>query len=408
MPIPPPPAGPDNLPFALGIELACNPADDGTCSRTVSPASSKTSICRGVYELHYVLEGAAELTEVGGAGRPRASIGAGDSLLVPPGASRQIIRCPRYGGSPDSPQAACADSLIASFGALLDGPAGPGATHFGLSSLVLVLPENLRDDPAGASRAAAEAVANWRSGERVGSLPAGVVRHMLGAVAPAEMPMAAPGGPGAGDLVDGVTRAVGSLFTVVPDWLGLGRWVEVGAGPAVAPPGGPAPPPPATRAPLADRASSVRLRKLTELHGYQFPNQTNTLALAFDPLAEDESSRTPFTFGVEKFNAGHQTPPHVHDESHELFFILSGEGVGFCDGERFPVAAGDAVVFRPGTEHGIDVDPGSKMYCLELMLPNDSFAEFVRAGKAMGKIDNEDLCALISLGCGGVPPAGGG
>lgn len=80
----------------------------------------------------------------------------------------------------------------------------------------------------------------------------------------------------------------------------------------------------------------------------------------FDPLAEEEHIRTPFTFGVECFEAGHLTPPHVHDSSFELFFILSGSGVGFCGDDRFPVTAGDAVVFRPGSVHGIDVSDDGK------------------------------------------------
>lgn len=33
--------------------------------------------------------------------------------------------------------------------------------------------------------------------------------------------------------------------------------------------------------------------------------------------------------------------------------------------------AGDVVVFRPGAVHGIDNGPDSRMYCLELMVPNE-------------------------------------
>lgn len=31
-----------------------------------------------------------------------------------------------------------------------------------------------------------------------------------------------------------------------------------------------------------------------------------------------------FTFGVEIFEPGHKTTPHVHQQAHELFFILAG------------------------------------------------------------------------------------
>mmetsp|Transcript_35857 Transcript_35857/g.90118 ORF Transcript_35857/g.90118 Transcript_35857/m.90118 type:complete len:484 (+) Transcript_35857:258-1709(+) len=145
----------------------------------------------------------------------------------------------------------------------------------------------------------------------------------------------------------------------------------------------------------------TRLRRLTEVDTFQLPNQTNLLALVFDPLGE---SPQPFTFGIEVFQPGHETPPHKHDSAYEVFFILSGSGVAFCDGRRFEVNAGDTIVFPPTSVHGIDNGCGSKMYLLELMLPNDAFAEFVRKGQLTG-LEDEDLCVLIGRGCGmAVPP----
>jgi gentisate 1,2-dioxygenase len=47
------------------------------------------------------------------------------------------------------------------------------------------------------------------------------------------------------------------------------------------------------------------------------------------------------------FQPDHVTPPHVHETAHELFFILSGSGTAFCDGQRFGISAGDVVVFPP-------------------------------------------------------------
>ena len=136
-------------------------------------------------------------------------------------------------------------------------------------------------------------------------------------------------------------------------------------------------------------------KTLAELSAFQLPNQTNRLALMFDPM----DNEVPFTFGVEIFENGHKTNPHTHAVSHELFFILAGEGTGFCDNERFPVTAGDVVVFPPTSLHGIDNSESSKMYCLELMLPNDMFAEFVRQGQPAGKLRAEDMCILLAQGC---------
>jgi hypothetical protein len=39
------------------------------------------------------------------------------------------------------------------------------------------------------------------------------------------------------------------------------------------------------------------------------------------------------------------------------------------------------------------------MYCLELMLPNESFAELVRQGTDTGGLRQDDLCVLASIGC---------
>lgn len=136
-------------------------------------------------------------------------------------------------------------------------------------------------------------------------------------------------------------------------------------------------------------------KTLAELTSFQLPNQTNRLALMFDPM----DHQVPFTFGLEIFEKGHKTKPHTHAVSHELFFILAGDGIGFCDDETFPVTAGDVVVFPPTSLHGIDNGHDSKMYCLELMLPNDMFAEFVRQGQPTGKLRDDDMCIMIAQGC---------
>lgn len=141
--------------------------------------------------------------------------------------------------------------------------------------------------------------------------------------------------------------------------------------------------------------TDISKRSLEDLTTFQLPNQTNRLALVFDPTEEE----IPFTFGLEMFEPGHHTTPHVHKTAHELFFILSGNGVGFCEGHEFGVEPGDAVVFPPGLLHGIDNSHSSRMYCLELMLPNEMFAEFVKNGQPMGGLQADDLCTLIAVGC---------
>ena len=107
----------------------------------------------------------------------------------------------------------------------------------------------------------------------------------------------------------------------------------------------------------------------------------------------------PFLSGIEVFERGHITPPHAHPHAHELFFVLAGSGTAFCDAARMPVAAGDVIAFRPGSVHGIDNGTQSRMYCLAVMLPNEEFAQFIRGGEAVGRLDDDDLCVLASQGC---------
>ena len=190
----------------------------------------------------------------------------------------------------------------------------------------------------------------------------------------------------------------------------------------------------------AQPADSRRLRKLRELTAMHLPQQTNRMALVFDPLNDPVRSRgcrqllqrdtfsfaslmqVPFTFGVEVFEPSHRTTPHQHAVGYELFLILSGapglpsgcalhtrheqaavpagEGSASCNGHTFPVSAGEVVVFPPTSLHAIDNGSGSRhLFSLELMMPNDMFAELVAAGSPAGRLRDEDLCALISAGC---------
>src|SRR5688572_15157620 len=50
---------------------------------------------------------------------------------------------------------------------------------------------------------------------------------------------------------------------------------------------------------------------------------------------------------------GQATQRHHHAESEEIYFVLEGEGDMELDGERRPVAAGDAVLIPPGAWHEI-------------------------------------------------------
>lgn len=142
--------------------------------------------------------------------------------------------------------------------------------------------------------------------------------------------------------------------------------------------------------------SSVHSRSLDEVAAYQMPNQSNKLALVFGPSTHGVS----LTFGLEVFPPGHVTPVHLHHQAHELFFVLSGAGEAICEEERFGVGPGDCVVFPPGVMHGIDnPHQQDKLFCLQMMLPNEDFSEFVESGMKLGRLDDAELCHLFDLHC---------
>jgi len=150
---------------------------------------------------------------------------------------------------------------------------------------------------------------------------------------------------------------------------------------------------------------------------------TNRLLLVFD-------SRTlPFNFALEMFEKHHVTPPHTHPAGHELFYILQGEGMAYCDGYYWPVKAGDTCVFPTESVHAIDNTGPTKMMTLELMVPSNpedliqegvqpwdttclldgttgqvacselSFASAILDGAAAEALSDDDLCGFAPRKC---------
>jgi mannose-6-phosphate isomerase-like protein (cupin superfamily) len=103
-----------------------------------------------------------------------------------------------------------------------------------------------------------------------------------------------------------------------------------------------------------------------------------------------------------------------------LFFVLAGKGEAVFSNsssssqgssqptgpqqqqqQRVQVSPGDVAVFPPGVVHGVDNPGGSQLYCLQMMLPNEFFVEFVRSGEEAGRLDVTDVQALAAAAsCG--------
>ncbi len=123
------------------------------------------------------------------------------------------------------------------------------------------------------------------------------------------------------------------------------------------------------------------------------PNDTNKMVLIFDPT-EDAAN---FVSVVEIFDVGGRTPPNKHEIGQEMFFVLKGEGRAHSEGKSYPIRAGDSMLVPPGCLHEVENTGSSKLYCLTIMMPNDGFAELIRAGQP-APIDDEDWAVIRALG----------
>ncbi|KAI8466610.1 MAG: RmlC-like cupin domain-containing protein [Monoraphidium minutum] len=148
--------------------------------------------------------------------------------------------------------------------------------------------------------------------------------------------------------------------------------------------------------PLSGGPRPLHKRSLAGVRAWQLPNATNQLALMFGPHLDPELS---MTFGVEMFEPGHRTTRHIHTAAYEMFVVLGGEGVGISNGDHVPIRAGDVAVFPPHVVHAIDNPGDRRMYCLQMMLPNDMFAEYVTSGSLLGPLDSADMDGIISGSC---------
>ena len=135
--------------------------------------------------------------------------------------------------------------------------------------------------------------------------------------------------------------------------------------------------------PLFRRAGDCRVSRIA-------PADTNKFVMMVDPLAD----RAPFVSVVEIFDVGGKTPPNVHVEAHEMFYVLSGMGRAYCNGRTYDVARGDTLVLPPGMEHMVENTGPEKLHCLTVMVPNEGFAELIRAGETMA-LDKADSAAIL-------------
>lgn len=136
--------------------------------------------------------------------------------------------------------------------------------------------------------------------------------------------------------------------------------------------------------PLLRRARDCRTSRIK-------PADTNKFVMLVDPIAD----QAPFISVVEIFDVGGKTPPNRHEAAHEMFYVLSGRGRAYCQGEVYEVEKGDTLVLPPGLEHVVENLGPDKLYCLTVMVPNEGFAELIRAGDDMA-LDAADRAVVAN------------
>jgi mannose-6-phosphate isomerase-like protein (cupin superfamily) len=119
------------------------------------------------------------------------------------------------------------------------------------------------------------------------------------------------------------------------------------------------------------------------------PADSNRFAMIFDPPTDGAN----FIACVEIFDVGGRTPPNMHPVGQEFFFILKGEGLATAEGKTTPVASGDALLLKPGTEHALENTGPGRLYCLTIMVPDDGFTALIRGG-VRAELDAEDMAVL--------------
>jgi mannose-6-phosphate isomerase-like protein (cupin superfamily) len=136
--------------------------------------------------------------------------------------------------------------------------------------------------------------------------------------------------------------------------------------------------------------ASVLARTLHEYKVFRIQaNDSNKFALVVDPIADNTS----FINVIEIFDVGGRTPPNTHQVANEGFYVLHGEGLAIAGEQRIKLKKGDSFLVRAGQEHVVENTGPTRLYCLTTMVPNEAFAELIRAG-VPDHLDREDLVVL--------------
>jgi mannose-6-phosphate isomerase-like protein (cupin superfamily) len=134
---------------------------------------------------------------------------------------------------------------------------------------------------------------------------------------------------------------------------------------------------------VAGDVERVQVRKIS-------PKDTNKFVLLCS------GDQVPFVSVVEIFDKGGKTPPNVHSQAHEYFYVISGEGRATVGESTIRFQSGSYFIVPPGWVHRVENTGEGKLYVLTTMIPDERFSELIRSGPE-ANLDEEDLAVLKGL-----------
>lgn len=141
---------------------------------------------------------------------------------------------------------------------------------------------------------------------------------------------------------------------------------------------------------MSDYCTIAVSRSIRDYQAFRIsPNDTNRLAIVFDPETADRS----LAVCIEIFDVGGKTPPNRHQMAVEMFFVLKGKGIAHCDGKVVRIESGDSLLVPPTGIHEIWNLGNDRLYLLCIMIPNEDFIELIRRGIPV-ELDEEDWLVL--------------
>jgi mannose-6-phosphate isomerase-like protein (cupin superfamily) len=100
---------------------------------------------------------------------------------------------------------------------------------------------------------------------------------------------------------------------------------------------------------------------------------------------------------LEIWEPGGAQPLNSHEDSAEIFIVLSGCARAHSDDHAVDITAGDVLVLQPGSEHRIvNTSETDKLYTITVMANDGGFAKVVTDGTATS-LTSDEISALVRI-----------